>query len=63
MQDRKQLQRQAIRDACAHRGIKVTQRGGAFMLRGPDVDLWTTDLALLDAKDLQPGYVQRRNLI
>jgi hypothetical protein len=47
-------QREKIMAECERRGIVVEQKGQAFVLRGPGVDLKCADLAILDERDLQP---------
>ena len=51
---RKRVQRQAIREACAARNIKIKPRGQAWVLRGADVDLMVCDLAELSIENLEP---------
>lgn len=46
--------RQAVRDECARRGIRINPSGkSAFHLYGIGVDMLTTDLALIDLRSLE----------
>jgi hypothetical protein len=56
---RLEVKRQSIIAACAHRGIRIEQRGACYRLRGPGVDLKAVDLANLTLADIEP-YCPRR---
>ena len=60
MQDRKSVQREAIKAQCEARGIKIEERERCYLLRGPGVDLMTVELADLSETDLLPCGPRRR---
>lgn len=58
MQDRKQIQRDAIMAECEARHIRVEHVGQAYRLTAPGVSLLVSDLANLDVKDIAPFVPQ-----
>lgn len=54
MQDRKQIQREAIKVECLRRHIAIIARGQGYALHGPGVDLMCASLELLTVTDLAP---------
>jgi hypothetical protein len=58
MQERKQKQREAIRQEAARRNITITTRGLGYELKGVGVSLMVLDLAHLTSGDLVP-FVSR----
>ena len=62
MHDPRERRRQAIKAEAARRRIQVTQRGAAFVLLGPGVDLTVADLADVNVRtDLVP-YMPRKHV-
>ena len=55
---RKQIQRDVILAECARRGIRLEQKGQAYLLTGPGVYVLAADLALLSETDLH-AFVPR----
>ncbi len=60
MNDRSEQRREAIRAACAARGITLTERAGYCILRGRGVDMKVADLAQIDLRDLEPHNYARQ---
>lgn len=46
--------RQAVRDECNNRRIRIEPTGKAFHLTGAGVDMLVADLALVDLRSLEP---------
>ncbi len=57
---RKQRQREAVKLACASRGIKIERREQCFRLTGPGVSVLCADIADLSETDLTP-YQPRKH--
>lgn len=58
MQDRREAQREAIKDKCAQAGITISPHGEGYRLRGRGVCLLIADLADLKDADLVPYQPQ-----
>jgi hypothetical protein len=59
MQDRKQVQRDQVKQECARRGLKLAPAGLAWRITGPGVSLLCADLSDVSIDSLAP-YMPRK---
>lgn len=58
--NQQEQRRQRVRQECQERGIAIRQRGKAWHLSGPGIDLLTADLANVEPSLLKPYQPRER---